>query len=333
MPDGHVSGRTPCLPSDLTPLERWFSERFEAAQVKVRQAELLPGGAVQRNWRLTLDVDGESHVVVLRVGPDMPLPESRTKDQEFAILRDAHAAGVPVAEPLFVEVFENIIGRAFLISAFCAGDADRQKLFTCADNQQLLSELGASLAQVHQMTVPAGVPSETPIERVDTLQSWAGDINHLPPGIQTGLDWLARHVPEPGRSTSVHRDFRTGNFMVRGGHLAALLDWEFAGAGDYHEDIAWFCAACWRGENPSREAGGLGPREEFYRAYVAAGGDVPDPLRIHFWEVFAHVRWSLIAMQQASRAEAGEYPVWELEEAGNRVPGLSEVILKMVNSV
>jgi hypothetical protein len=38
-------------------------------------------------------------------------------------------------------------------------------------------------------------------------------------------------------------------------------------------------------------------------------------------------------MQQASRAEAGEYPVWELEEAGNRVPGLSEVILKMVNSV
>lgn len=331
MPDGHASGHMPRLPSDLTPLEHWFSERLEAACVKVLEVKLLPGGAVQRNWRLTLDLDGQSQVVVLRVGPDMPLPESRTKDQEFAILSAAHAAGVPVAEPLFAESSEKIIGRAFLVSAFCAGDADRQKLFARADNQQLLSELGASLAQVHQAIVPMGVPTETPIGRVDTLRGWARDIDNLPQGIVAGLDWLTRYVPEPGWSTLVHRDFRTGNFMVRGDHLTALLDWEFAGAGDCHEDIAWFCAACWRGENTSFEAGGLGPREEFYRAYVAAGGDVPDPLRIHFWEVFAHARWALIAIQQAIRAQAGEYPAWELEEAGNRVPGLSDVILEMVS--
>lgn len=331
MPDGHAPGRIPRLPSDLRPLERWFAERFEAAHVRVRELGLLPGGAVQRNWRLTLDVDGQSRVVVLRVGPDVPLPESRTKDQEFAILQEAHAAGVPVPKPLFVETSEKVIGRAFLISAFCAGDADRQKLFACGENQQLLSELGAALAQLHQVAVPTGIPSETPLERVDTLRGWAGDLDNLPQGVSSGLDWLVYHAPEPYRATLAHRDFRTGNFMVRGDHLAALLDWEFAGAGDCHEDIAWFCAACWRGENTALEAGGLGPREAFYRGYEAAGGERPDPMRIRFWEVFAHVRWALIAMQQALRAEAREYPVWELEEAGNRVPGLSEVIVKMVS--
>lgn len=330
MPDGHSPERKPRLPSDLKPLEGWFAERFKASQVRVLDIDLLPGGAVQRNWRLRLDVDGKSRVMVLRVGPNMPLPESRTKDHEFAILREVHAAGVPVAKPLFVETSEKLIGRAFLVSAFCEGDADRQKLFLRADNKQLLSQLGAALVKIHMVTVPAGVPAETPLGRVDTLRVWSRDLNNLPQGILTGLDWLTRHAPEPGRTTLVHRDFRTGNFMVHGDHLEALLDWEFAGAGDCHEDIAWFCAACWRGENASDEAGGLGAREDFYRAYVAAGGVAPDPARVHFWEVFAHVRWALIAMQQALRAEAGEYPVWELEEAGNRVPGLSEVILKMV---
>ena len=52
---------------------------------------------------------------------------------------------------------------------------------------------------------------------------------------------------------------------------------------------------------------------------VEVGADVPSTIS------------ELIAMQQARRAEAGEYPVWELEEAGNRVPGLSKVISKMVS--
>ena len=74
-----------------------------------------------------------------------------------------------------------------------------------------------------------------------------------------------------------HRDFRTGNYMVtaespQGGGLTGILDWEFAGWGAPMEDVAWFCAKCWRfGVNES-EAGGISRRENFYRGYREASG-------------------------------------------------------------
>jgi aminoglycoside phosphotransferase (APT) family kinase protein len=332
MPDGHAVANVPRLPADLKPLEVWFADRMGAREVSVCTATLLPGGAVQRNWRLTLDADGWSREVVLRIGPDIALPESRTKAEEFAVLRHAHAAGVPVAEPLWVEPRGEVIGRPFLVSAFCVGNADRQALFARPDNDTLLAQLGAVLARVHGAGLPEGLVPETPRERVDILQQWACDLDSVPRGIAAGLDWLDANTPEPAMLTLVHRDFRTGNFLTSGGHLEALLDWEFAAAGDPHEDIGWFCAECWRGENVSREAGGLGDRAVFLDAYVAADGAMPDPQRTGFWEVFAHIRWALIAMQQARRAEAGEYPDWELKEAGNRVPGLARDIETMIGS-
>lgn len=333
MPEGHAGGQAPRLPADLTPLERWIAARLDARHVAVQAAGLLPGGAVQRNWRLDLSIDDSPWTLVLRIGPDIALPESRSKDDEFAILRHVHAAGVPVPAPLWLEPGGSVIGRAFLVSEFCNGDADRQRLFARSGNDRLVAELGALLAQIHRAGIPAGLAPETPRDRVDTLQNWACRLESLPRGLIAGLDWLDANAPEPVAPTLVHRDFRTGNFLVADDRLVAVLDWEFAGAGDPYEDIGWFCAACWRGDNPFREAGGLGDRSVLHDSYVVAGGDRPDHERVRFWEVFAHIRWALIAMQQARRAEAGEYPAWELEEAGNRVPGLSRSILELVGSV
>lgn len=331
MPDGHAAGQAPRLPSDLSPLERWIAVQLTASNVSVQAAELLPGGAIQRNWRLDLVVDDAPRTLVLRIGPDIPLPESRSKADEFAVLRHVHAASVPVPAPLWLEPTGSVIGRAFLVSEFCAGDADRQALFARPDNDAVLAQLGSALAQTHLAGIPAGRVPETPRDRVETLQEWACELESLPRGLIAGLDWLDVKAPEPVAPTLVHRDFRTGNFLIAGDRLLAVLDWEFAGVGDPHEDVGWFCAACWRGDDLSREAGGLGERSVFLTAYANAGGQTAEPERVYFWEVFAQIRWALIAMQQARRAAAGEYPDWELKEAGNRVPGLSKVISKMVS--
>lgn len=330
MPDGVLPRDEPDLTPHRAALEAWLRGKTGRTDLILGDIRLLSGGAVQRNWRLDLRMDGRVKSVVLRAGPEIPLRESRSKAQEYAVLRAVHDHGLPVAEPLWLEPTGAVIGREFMVSSHRSGDADRTGLMANPSRGTILEHLAAALAELHMLPVPDTLIADSPSVRVATLQGWVRDPQDVPDGVAAGLDWLAEHAPDPGGTGIVHRDFRTGNFLVEGGALSAILDWEFAGAGDPHEDIGWFCARCWRGDNIRDEAGGLGPREAFYGAYAAVGGLMPDPMRVRFWEIFAHTRWALIALQQGQRAAAGEYPVWELEEAGNRVPGLSDDILEMI---
>jgi aminoglycoside phosphotransferase (APT) family kinase protein len=332
MPDGTVPGGEPELASYRGDLTDWLRARLGTGDLTLGAITLLPGGAVQRNWRLEIETGDQVQSVVLRVGPDMPLPESRPKSQEFMLLRLAHARGLAVAEPLWLEPTGTVIGREFIVSEFCDGTADRNHLLAHAAGPVILEKLGVAMAEIHAMGVPDGLVPDSPRDRVETLRGWVRALGDVPAGVALGLDWLDEHVPDSGTGGVAHRDFRTGNFLLHDDRLSAVLDWEFAGAGDVAEDIGWFCARCWRGENVDWDAGGLGSRDAFYRAYTQAGGRSPEPARVHFWEVFAHLRWALIAMQQRARAAAGEYPVWELEEAGNRVPGLAQSIQEMLGA-
>lgn len=330
MPDGVRPGAVPVLPLSRPALAAWFADRLGTCSARLTGACLLPGGAIQHNWRVDVETDAASHACVVRAGPEIALPESRSKSDEFAFLRSARDAGVPVPEPMWLWVGDT----PFFVTGFLSGDARREPLVARAENTALVLDLGAALARIHAVSPVDGVVAETPAARVATLERWIGALDRLDPGIRAelaaGIGWLQAHAPERTTVTLVHRDFRTGNFLVENGRLVAVLDWEFAGRGDPAEDIGWFCAACWRGAAPERAAGGLGAREDFYDAYTGAGGVAPDAGRVFFWEVFAHLRWAVIALQQGARARAGAYPAWELEEAEARVPGLLKAVGKMI---
>ena len=129
-------------------------------------------------------------------------------------------------------------------------------------------------------------------------------LDHHPqprPVLEWAIRWLAAHVPPPLAPVLCHRDFRTGNYMVDGTRLTGILDWEFAGWGDPDEDIGWFCCKGWRFARLDREAGGIAERAQFYPGYESAAGRRLDPDRIRFWEIFANVRWAIIALQQSDR--------------------------------
>ena len=119
-----------------------------------------------------------------------------------------------------------------------------------------------------------------------------------------GLRWLETHLPAPAAPVLCHHDFRTGNYLLDGAKLTGILDWEFAGWGDPHEDIGWFCSKGWRFARLDREAGGIADRAPFYRGYESESGRRVDPERVRFWEVLASVRWAVIALQQSDRHHA-----------------------------
>ena len=79
----------------------------------------------------------------------------------------------------------------------------------------------------------------------------------------------------------------------------AILDWELAHIGHPMEDLGWVCVRSWRFGNDDLPVGGVGTREEFWRAYEAAGGAPVDPDRVRFWEAFGNLRWGIICISQA----------------------------------
>jgi aminoglycoside phosphotransferase (APT) family kinase protein len=99
-----------------------------------------------------------------------------------------------------------------------------------------------------------------------------------------------------------------------------VLDWEFACWSDPMEDVAWFCARCWRFGAWDREAGGLGSREAFYRGYEAEAGRLIDRAAIPWWEAIAALRWAVIALQQGERHLTGGEESLELALTGLRAP-------------
>ena len=77
------------------------------------------------------------------------------------------------------------------------------------------------------------------------------------------------------------------------------------------------------------EAGGIAPRADFYRGYEAAAGREIEHDRVAYWEVMAHIRWNVIALQQGHRHLSGAEPSLDLALTGRRAAELDLAILRL----
>src|ERR1700686_1384322 len=100
-------------------IARWLRGQTDAENVRVTTFERLPGGAIQDNWMLDVEIEGGSwrgaHGFVLRTAALSGVSASLSRAQEYAVLRAAHAAGVIAPEPVFLCSDLDVIGRGFFI--------------------------------------------------------------------------------------------------------------------------------------------------------------------------------------------------------------------------
>jgi aminoglycoside phosphotransferase (APT) family kinase protein len=327
-------------------LARFLAAASRADAVEITGLAPLRGGAIQENWALDAHFIGGvlagDQRLVLRTAAPTGVPASLDRLQEFAVLKAAFEAGVTVPEPLWASNDPAIFGKPFFLMRRVAGSAAAHRITRDPALDPVLpsiaERLGRELAHIHTIRPPrADLAFLAPYEAVGPAHQIAGfraylDRHPAPrPVLEWGIRWLELHIPPPKAPVLCHRDFRTGNYMLDGTQLTGILDWEFAGWGDPHEDIGWFCSKGWRFARLDREAGGISDRAPFYRGYENECGRSVDPSGIFFWEVLASVRWAIIALQQSDRYMIGGERNLDLALTGRRATECELEILMLLD--
>jgi aminoglycoside phosphotransferase (APT) family kinase protein len=213
---------------------------------------------------------------------------------EWPLLGAAFAAGLPVAEPIWLEPAETTLGPPLMITRKLAGSApgDWRGFYEPTDRRTAAAalQLARELGRLHSLDVealdlpgyPAAPARDRLLREIDYRWSkWQQDTLQPYPVIDCAFERLRRECQSGlGGPALVHGDVLPHNLLVEDGRLTALLDWEFAHIGDPAEDLA-YC-------RPAVSA--ALPWEDFLAAYQDAGGAAVDERRLAIFGLFALVR-------------------------------------------
>lgn len=349
------------LAEDCGPVLTWLQTQTGAERLDCLRVEKLSGGAIQENWLLQLQfTDGPHHghqSWVLRTNASSAIAVSNSRADEFSLLKTAFLLGIPVPEPFYFCSDDAVLGRPFFIMAAMPGQAQARKLVRNPDlaeqGLKLVAQLGSIMAKLHAITPHTNLEINGPgtKEFLSFLPLYEGSaasfyttqirvaldqLETSHPVLEYSLNWLEDRFSIWANSAELvlcHRDFRTGNFLVEDGKCTALLDWEFAGWSDRHEDIGWLCARCWRFGNDQLAVGGLGPFSVFRKAYEKQSRQSLNVTAIGYWQVMAEIRWAVIALQQAARNNSGQELSLELALSGYLVPNMEMNMLTLIDEI
>ena len=328
-------------------LQAFLQRSHGARSVTIEGLRLLTGGASRQTWAFDAAVehaDGrtETLALVCRADPRHS-PGQMSRDTEYRLIGAAVAEGV--LAPAVHLPGDDSLGMPFFLMQRVEGETIARKLLRddeyAGARQAMTAQCAAALAAIHAVraekyglekllaTPDEGKsPAETEVGRFEGTYRMIAPEPH--PAFELALRWLKRNLPPDRERTLVHGDFRVGNFIFGPEGLRSVLDWELAHIGDPMEDLGWICVRSWRFGSDDLPAGGVGTREELFRAYKAAGGRAVDTAAVHWWEVFGNLRWGVICISQARAYLEGHSKSVELATIGRRTAETEWELLRLI---
>jgi aminoglycoside phosphotransferase (APT) family kinase protein len=328
---------------DLARLRPWFAQHVEGASGAELHAALISGG----RSNLTYRVYDDAHEWVLRRPPlGHVLPTAHDMAREYKVLSALAPTDVPVPRTYAFCDDDAVNGAVFYVMENVDGvilrtPADMAPL-SKDDARRCSEELVDVMARIHLVDYHAvglddfGRPDgylERQVRRWNEQweRSKAAGCPDTP-----AIDELARRlrdaVPESGRATIVHGDYRLDNTMLApsdSGQIVAVLDWEMATLGDPLTDLGLFLLYWGRPEAQvvatgaaiSTEAGFLS-RDEVIERYAKASGRSLDAL--DWYEVFASYKLAVIVAGIHARYLMGKTLGEGFDHMGAMVTNLAE---------
>jgi aminoglycoside phosphotransferase (APT) family kinase protein len=326
-------------------LGAFLVERSGDPAARVAGLRRLAGGASRELWSLDATWDGVTRGLVLRRDPPGRVGDSSERGLEFALLRAAAEAGVPVPEVHWSCEDPQVLGSPFFLMERVEGETIPRRLLrddAYAEARRVMTgQLGAILARIHTLDpdrpdlarLHAAGAEQGGISPREEVRRIAAGIRNLAlephPVLELAERWLLERAPAGARRSVVHGDYRVGNVIFGPEGVRAILDWELAHVGDPVEDLGWLCTRTWRFGGPG-EAGGIGTREELVRAYEKAGGAPVDPAALAWWEACGNFKVALVWISQSRVFLDGRVPSVELASLGRRTAEPEAELLRIL---
>ncbi len=290
-------------------LERLFLAQGYRA-VAITDLRRLAGGASKEMFCFSLRHDAVEmpERLVLRMDPLESIIET-SRRREAEIVR-AMRGTVPVPEVRYLDHEGEFLGGSGVITSFVPGVTKPPSEGGTAVTG-LGTDYGASAARIApqflknlvaihdfdwraanlpSFAAPAAHSRQAALWQANWyLRIWEQDALESLPLASLMRRWLREEAPECRDLCLVHADYRMGNFMFdeRSGEMTAVLDWELAHIGDFHEDVAYVTQKLFGLVNEKGEflCCGLFHREEFLARYQELSGRTIDPQTLRYYEV------------------------------------------------
>jgi len=207
--------------------------------------------------------------------------------EQFRVLQCLEATPLPTPRPYWYESDTAILGRPFLVMEKVPGTCpspwgrDGRAYYAAAAARGVLPEsFTDTLATLHTLDWRAagleflGVPAPGTDFAQREMAKWRAFIEQTdapPDPLLTDLVcWLEANAPATTRLSLVHGAYRTGNLLLDGDRISAVLDWELQVIGDPLYDVAYVLSDLNR--EGSELLSNLVARETFFERYEAATG-------------------------------------------------------------
>jgi aminoglycoside phosphotransferase (APT) family kinase protein len=318
-------------------LAGWLASKLGAGAVEIANVQRRTEGFSWETYTLDAAIDGTLCGFAIRVQPADGLLAPYDIDAQYRLHEVVHRhSAVPVAAPLWLERDPGVIGRPFYVMERVDGTVPVQW-----DGEDALGAVGgrravgrrfvAIQALIHaidwrahglgSMLRPAVREADAAAAQLDFWgQLYARSALIEVPLLRHALGWLRANVACSGALALCHGDYRIGNFMVRGGDIVAIFDWELAHVSDPIEDIAYSGLPLFRGRRQTRALlSQLLPAEEYFELYESHTGRAVDPAIYRFWSVLGLVKAASVHLAAARAFEEGRTHDLRLAALGHQV--------------
>ena len=295
---------------DTAKVSAWLAARVPALTPPIDYA-LIAGGHSNLTYSAR---DAAGHCYVIRRPPlGHVLESAHDMGREYRVVHALRESGVPVAATYGLCPDAAVNGAPFFVMDFVTGmvphDDQVAAQIAPAERITLSTDVIDVLARLHKIDPDAvGLGDlgrkENYIAR--QLKRWASQWEQTRtepvPEMELALRLLGEHLPPQVGASIVHGDYRLGNFIVAGGKIQAVLDWELCTLGDPLADLGyllttWMAPAERRGDaedNLPTTAGGFSSREALVARYAELTGF--DLQHIDYYRAFQ--QWRLAAIRQ-----------------------------------